>query len=138
MVSPVVRNREADEQGIQRCITVAAPDKAIKSFEMTDPWPFKQNQAVQIRSRRRWNIVPGTGAAGTIYAESHIRRCCIFSESESEPLNFFQFRNYAMDGETGSEPGHFARDQSRSRQDILLRAGSPGAVDTSPDPRAGV
>ena len=35
--SPALRNREADERRLQMYVTVEAPDRAIKIFEMTDP-----------------------------------------------------------------------------------------------------
>ena len=52
------QNREGDEQTFQRCGTVSTPDKAINSFKMTDPWPFKQNPGVESRGRSRRNILP--------------------------------------------------------------------------------
>ena len=51
------------------CIIMAARVRASKSFEMTDPWLFKQNSDVQNQGRSRWNILSGTGAAGAFCAE---------------------------------------------------------------------
>ena len=50
-------------------VTVATLDRAIKSFEMTDSWLFKQIAGVLSQGRSRWNILPGTGAVGTFHAE---------------------------------------------------------------------
>ena len=36
--SPILQNREADEQSFQRCVIVVTTDRAIKSFEMTESW----------------------------------------------------------------------------------------------------
>ena len=81
------RKSEADQRGFQRCVTVAAPNRAIKRFEMTDPWPFKESQGVRSRGGaggtfrlepeppghimrsgshiRSWDIFPGAGVRAT-------------------------------------------------------------------------
>ena len=48
------------------CAAVAALDKAIKTFEMIDPLPFKQNPGVRSQGRSRGNILPGTSRHGIL------------------------------------------------------------------------
>ena len=68
----------------------------------------------------------------------HIRSWDIFPGPELEPIKIFRVRIHAKDAEPKSEPEHFARDQIRSRLDVLLRAGVPAAADTFPDSGVGV
>ena len=67
---------------------MATPGRAIKSFGMTDPWPFKQNPGVQSQSWSLWNTLPGTGATRAFYAEwgSTSEADIAFPETESELL----------------------------------------------------
>ena len=67
--SPVLRNREADERGFQRCVTGVTTGRAINSFDMAVPRQRKQNSAVRGRAWSPLNILPGTASAGAFYAE---------------------------------------------------------------------
>ena len=91
--SPVLRNQEADERGFQICVTVATLDRAIKSFEITDPWQFKQKPGVRNQGWSRQNILPGT-----------------------EPPGQFMWRGvHARDKKPVLEPQHFVRNQNGTR-----------------------
>ena len=122
------------------CVNVITLDRAIESFEGTDPRPFKRDPGVRSRGRSRWNFLPGIGATGTFYAErvSHPRLGYLFRNRGQSCSKFCRFCIHSKDEEVESEPQHFARDQNQSRQDILLRAGAPAAADTFPDFRVGV
>ena len=101
--SPETINLAADEKGQRlhpfyeigklmseafRCITVAILERAIKGFEMGDPWPFKQNPGVRSRGRSRWNVLPGTGPPGHFMSSGvHIRIQDILSETWSSSNN---------------------------------------------------
>ena len=103
------------------CVILATLDRAIKNFEMTDPWPLKRNQVVLSMGRRRWNILPGTGCQGIVCEVGVTSEAGSLSRNRSHSRSkFCRFHIHTRDAEPKSEPEHFARDQNRSRQDILL------------------
>ena len=70
-----------------RCVTVALLERAIRSFEMTNLWPFKQNPAVQSRSRSRWTFCLEQEPPGHFMRSGdRIRSWDIFPGLEPEPL----------------------------------------------------
>ena len=99
------------------------PHRAIKSFEMTDPLPFKENPGK--RSRGRWNILPGTAFAGAFYAERELHpKLEYLSRNRSCSRSiFFRFRIQARD-----------RNRSRSRstsESQRTRTDPPGQLTQS-------
>ena len=138
--SPVFRNREADERGFQRCVTGVTPGRVINSFEMADPRQRKQNSGVRSRAWSLLNILPGTASARAFYAEvkSHPKLGYLSRNRSQSRSKFCRFCIHATDTEPKLESQHFAPDQNRGRQYILLRAGALVAADSSPDSRIGV
>ena len=95
-----------------------------------------------IRSRAwsPWNILPGTTSAGAFYAErkSHLKLGCLSRNRSQSHSIFCRCRIHTRDTEPDLASQNFAPDHNRGRQDILLRAGSPVAADSSTDFRVGV
>lgn len=111
------------------CVIMAALVRASKSFEMTEPWLFKQNSGMQSQGRSRWNILSGTGAAGAFCVErgSYPKLLYLFSRNWSQSRSqFCLFRIHAQDatrvgltticwGPESEPPGYLAQPRSPSR-----------------------
>ena len=72
---------------------------------MTDAWPFKGRKGVRSRGRSRWNILPGTGAAGACHADgNHSRSWDIFPGAGVIATKKFPSRIHTKDAGPESEP----------------------------------
>ena len=122
------------------CVTMPTLDGAIKSFEITDPRPFKRNPDEPGSGpveHYAWNwssqgILYGAG----VTSEARIS----FPVPEpAEPLKILPVSHTYKGCRVGVGAAALCpRDQNRSRQDILLSAGVLATADTFPDFEAGV
>ena len=121
------------------CVIMAALVRASKSFEMTEPWLFKQNSGMQSQGRSRWNILSGTGAAGAFCVErgSYPKLLYFPGTGVRAAHNFACFASMPR-MRPGSDSHQSAGDQNRSRQDILPSLGAQAAADTFPHSYVGI
>ena len=127
------------ERGFQPCVTMATSNRAIKCFEMTDPWPFKERPGVRSRGRSRWNILPGTRAAGAFHAERESQSKLGYrSRSRSQPLKILPVSHPYQGGRSGVGAPEICLKLNQSRQDILFTPEAPAEANTFSDFRVGI
>ena len=129
---PTEQSNEAVGRGFQWYITVATSNRAIKRFEMTDPWLFKESPVLRSRGRSRgifclepgppehfmlsgghsrsWNIFSGAGVKVTpnFASLASIPGMRIWSRSPSNVLEV-----------ESKSPGHLIRAQSPIRSEYF-------------------
>ena len=136
------RYKKADtvERGFQRRVTVVTSDRAIKGFEMTDTWPFKERPGVWwSRGRSQWSILPGTRAPEHfMWNGSHSRSWDIFPGAGVRATqNFAGIASIPGMEIRSPSPSNMPKVESKSSGHFIpLKA--PAEANTFPDSRVGV
>ena len=123
-----------DERGFQRYVTVVTPGRAVRSFKMTDPWPFNQNTRVRSRGRSGARLcLEPYPPRHFMRSRSHIRSWDIFYGTEIiADQNFAGFAFIPSLWNGSQSPALCPRPESEP-PGHLSHAGAPVAADTSPD-----